>query len=133
MRAEFNVQKRQVVAWTGPGSRAAFDALVISFTLGALFSPPDPFTQLLYAGPVFVLSFVPVYLYGQRSGGRWWQRYLVFVGGIVTVALAWQLLAFAVGPRLSATVRPAFLLVGVAVGAWLAYFGGLDRLRGEPS
>ena len=112
-------------------AEAAFDALVLSLALGGALAPPDPFTQLLYAGPAFAVAVVAVYLYGQQSVEPWWKRYLVFVGGLLAVTLAWRLLAFAVGTSATAAVRSAFLLVGVAFGAWLAYFGGLERLRGD--
>lgn len=109
---------------------AVFDALLVTFTLGAVLSPPDPVTQLSYAGPAFAVALPLLYRYGE-PGGRWWVRYLVFVGGVLSAALAWRLLAFAVGPSVAAGVRPAFLPVGVAVGAWLAFLGGVERLRGR--
>lgn len=111
-------------------AEAAFDALVLSLALGGVLAPPDPFTQLLYAGPTFAVTLVAVYLYGQQSVEPWWKRYLIFVGGLLAVTLAWRLLAFAVSPgaAIASRTRPAFLLVGVAFGAWLAYFGGVERL-----
>ena len=112
---------------------AAFDALVIAFTLGAVLSPPDPLTQLLYAGPTFAVVLLLLARYGPQSFEPWWKQYLVFVGGVLAVALAWRVLAFAVGSPAAAGVRPAFLLAGVALGAWLAFFGGLMRVRGEVS
>ncbi|MFC7081434.1 DUF7534 family protein [Halorussus caseinilyticus] len=73
--------------WSRLGG-AVPDALVISFVLGAILSPPDPFTQLLYVGPTFVVALLALSRYGQRSVGPWWRRYLVFVGGTVVVAIA---------------------------------------------
>jgi hypothetical protein len=108
---------------------AAFDALAISFTLGAVFAPPDPFTQLLYAGPAFAVAFLGVYLYGQQSAGSWWRRYAIFAGGLVVVGILWWLLTFTLG-RPAASVHSAFLLAGVLLGAWLAYFGGWERVAG---
>jgi hypothetical protein len=110
---------------------ATFDALVVSFTLGAVLSPPDPFTQILYTVPAFFLTLPAIYLYGRQSISPWWRRYLVFAGGVVVFGLAWQVLTFAVGPASTSGVRFAVLLAGTLFGAWLAYFGGLDRIRGE--
>lgn len=111
---------------------AVLDAVVVSFTVGAVLSPPDPFTQLQYAIPAFLATLPVVYRYGRQSGTSWWRRSLVFGLGVLAVAVAWRALAVAVGPESAAGVRPAFLLAGVLFGAWLAYFGGLERLRGGP-
>lgn len=37
-------------------------AVVATFAFGALFSPPDPFTQLMWAGPLIVLYGLSLYL-----------------------------------------------------------------------
>ncbi|WP_276280652.1 DUF7534 family protein [Halorussus caseinilyticus] len=113
--------------WSRLGG-AVPDALVISFVLGAILSPPDPFTQLLYVGPTFVVALLALSRYGQRSVGPWWRRYLVFVGGTVVVAIAGGALALAVGRADASGVRAAFTLAGVGFGAWLAYFGGWAAL-----
>ena len=118
--------------WSRLGG-VAFDALLIAVTVGAVLSPPDPFSQLLYAGPAFVVALPVVYRYGRRSIVPWWRRYLVFAGGVLAVVLAWRALAFAIGFAVPPDVRLAFVLAGVLFGAWLAFFGGLERLRGEPS
>ncbi|UPV72776.1 twin-arginine translocase subunit TatC [Halorussus limi] len=114
--------------WSRLGS-AVPDALVISFALGALLTPPDPFTQLLYAVPAFLVALSTLWLYGDPSVTPWWRRYLLFVGVIVVVGLAWQATAFAVGLESASGVRSAFTLAGVVFAAWMAYFGGLERLR----
>lgn len=114
--------------WSRLGG-ATFDAVLVTFTLGAVVSPPDPLTQLLYAAPAFVVALPILYRYGEPAG-RWWRRYVVFVGGFLACALAGRLLAFAV-PSVGSAVGPAFSLVGGAVGAWLAFFGGLERLRSD--
>ncbi|MFC4448949.1 hypothetical protein [Halorussus aquaticus] len=114
--------------WSRLGS-AVPDALVISFGFGAVLTPPDPFAQSLYAGPAFLVALAVVYRYGHRSVAPWWRRYLVFGGVVLAASVALRVLAFAVGPELAAGVRPAVLFVGVLSAAWLAYFGGLERLR----
>ncbi|WP_458206882.1 hypothetical protein [Haladaptatus sp. NG-SE-30] len=35
--------------------RAVLLALLLAFTLGAILSPPDPFTQVFYTVPLFVV------------------------------------------------------------------------------
>ena len=111
--------------------RATADAAVITLVLSGFLSPPDPFTQLLYAGPTFAVAVPAVYLYGEESFGSWWKRSLVFAGGVLAVALAWSVLAFAIpfDADVESAGRVGFLLVGVVFGAWLAYFGGLETLR----
>lgn len=116
--------------WSRLG-RSVLYALVISFTLGGVLSPPDPFTQLLYASPTFLVALPVLYRYGQQSINPWWRRYLVFAGGLLVFGLAWRALTFAVGRPPSSGVRSAFLLAGVLFGVWPASFGGLERLHGE--
>ncbi len=111
----------------------ATDALVVSFALGAVLSPPDPFTQLLYAGPTFVVTFAALWLRGEPSVRSWWRRYALFVASVAAVGLARRGAALAVGLDSLPGGRDAAMLAGVALGAWLGYFGGLARLRGEES
>lgn len=106
---------------------AVFDALLFSFALGAVVVPPDPFAQLLYAGPALVVAVPVLYRY-REPAGRWWTRYAAFVAGVLGVALAWRLVEVAAGPS-AAGVSPAASVVGVALGAWLAFFDGANRLR----
>jgi Sec-independent protein secretion pathway component TatC len=54
--------------WSRLG-RAVWVALLVSFVVGAVLSPPDPFTQLLYAGPLFVVALPVIYRYGPRIWG----------------------------------------------------------------
>lgn len=42
-------------------------ALLISFVLAAAFSPPDPFTQIQYVVPLFVVTLPFAYRYGPGS------------------------------------------------------------------
>lgn len=106
---------------------AVFDALLFAFALGAVVSPPDPFTQLLYAVPAVAVAVPVLYRY-REPAGRWWTRYAVFLAGILGVALAWGLVAFAVGPS-TADASSVASILGVALGAWLAFFGGASRVR----
>jgi hypothetical protein len=106
---------------------AVFDALLFAFALGAVVSPPDPFTQLLYAVPAVAVAVPVLYRY-REPAGRLWFRYGTFLAGIFTVALAWGLVEFAVGPS-TADTSPVPSIFGVALGAWLAFFGGASRVR----
>ena len=47
---------------------AAGIALLVSFVLAAAFSPPDPFTQIRYAVPLFVVTLLLAYRYGPVPG-----------------------------------------------------------------
>ncbi|WP_128477409.1 DUF7534 family protein [Halorussus pelagicus] len=114
--------------WSRLGATAA-DALVVSFISGALLSPPDPFTQVLYVVPTFLVAVSALWLYGDQSVSPWWRRYLRFVGSLVTLSLAWQAVSFAVGLETTSGGRTALTLAGVAFAVWVAYFGGLARLR----
>jgi len=113
--------------WSGLAG-AASDTVIVAFTFGAAVSPPDPFTQLVYVVPSSLVGFPILHRY-REPAGRWWVRYVVFLGGVLAVALAGRLLAFAEGVS-SAAVRPALLTTGVALGAWLAFLGGSRHLRG---
>jgi len=48
--------------WSRLGLAAAV-ALLISFVIGTILSPPDPFTQLLYVAPLFVVLTPFAYWY----------------------------------------------------------------------
>ncbi|WP_157971743.1 DUF7534 family protein [Halorussus litoreus] len=48
--------------WSRLGGAAAV-ALLIAFVFGAILSPPDPVTQLLYVGPLFVVLTPLAYRY----------------------------------------------------------------------
>ncbi|NEU57900.1 hypothetical protein [Halorussus sp. MSC15.2] len=115
--------------WSRLGG-AVPDALVISFGFGAVLIPPDPFTQSLYSVPAFLVALAVVYRYGHRTVAPWWRRYLLFVGVLAAVGLAWRATAFAVGLQSTSDVRSALTLVSVVFAGWVAYFGGLERLRG---
>ena len=109
------------------------DALVVSFALGAVLSPPDPFTQRLYVVPTFVVAFSALWLRGEPPVRSWWRRYALLVASVAAVGLAWRGVALALGLDSLPGGRDAALLAGVALGVWLGYFGGLARLRGEES
>ncbi|WP_135852132.1 DUF7534 family protein [Halorussus salinus] len=114
-------------------SGTAVDALVVSFALGAVLSPPDPFTQILYVAPTFVVVFSALWLRGEPSVRSWWRRYALLVASVFAVGLAWRGATLALGLDSLPGGRDAAMLAGVALGAWLGYFGGLARLRGEKS
>ncbi|WP_276300046.1 hypothetical protein [Halorussus lipolyticus] len=118
--------------WSRLGD-VATDALVVSFLLGAVLSPPDPLTQLLYAAPTFLMALAALYLYGQQSVSPWWRRYLLLLGGVLAVSMAWRAVAFAVGLGSASVLQTAFTLAGVAFGAWLAYLGGWAKLTSRES
>jgi hypothetical protein len=114
-------------------SGTAADALVVSFALGEVLSPPDPFTQILYVVPTFAVVFTALWLRGEPAVRSWWRRYALLVASVFVVGLAWRGAALALGLDSLPGGRDAAMLAGVALGAWLSYFGGLARLRGEES
>jgi hypothetical protein len=118
--------------WSRLGG-AVVDALVISVFVGGLFSPPDPFTQLVTI-PVAFLGALPLtYRYDPRIYDRGWDRHVLFVVFLLATLFVWIPLIRleAVTPTLYSPIRIVVLLSGIALAGWLAYFDGLDRLRGE--
>lgn len=101
--------------------------LVVAFLAGARPSPPDPFSQLLYAGPGVALAVIVAALltYGggyDRVGispsGRdhaWTAAGVLSVGVLLPDPTA--VLANAAGP-----------LAGLLVGGWLGWGRGRERL-----
>ena len=118
--------------WSRLGG-AVVDALVIAFFVGGLFSPPDPFTQLVTIPVVFLGAFPLTYRYDPRIYARGWDRHVLFVVFVLGTQFVWRLLIRlgAVTPTLYSPVRIAVLLSGIGLAGWLAYFDGLGRLRGE--
>lgn len=121
--------------WSRLGG-ATVDALLISFVLGGLFSPPDPITQTVVL-PALLLVVLPfVYRYEPRLYARGWRRHVLFVVFVLAAQFVWNVLVRtqAVAPSaFYSPIRLAVLSVGVILAAWLAYLGGLERLRGEVS
>ncbi len=131
-------------------------AVVGIFVFGAVFSPPDPFTQVMWAAPLLVLYAFSLYLakfavtmrrgserlsVGGVATRNWNLLASLFVGGI---GVAWAF--FRAGGRDAAntalaavgssyTAPPmgdgATLLVGVGIGAVLLLVGMLYAAYGE--
>jgi hypothetical protein len=105
--------------------------VVVTFVVGALLTPPDPFTQLLYAGPGVVLSGLVAAI-------------LTYGDGFERLGLSptgrdhgWTAAGFLVGSGLAGLLVPdptalagnvVALLVGLVAGAWLGWAGGRERL-----
>ncbi|NHN57532.1 MULTISPECIES: hypothetical protein [Halorussus] len=114
---------------------AVVDALLISFLLGGLFSPPDPITQTVVVPALLLLVLPATYRYEPRLYARGWKRHALFVVLVLATQFVWNVVVRteAVAPSsFYSPLRLAILSVGVALAAWLAYGGGLERLRGEP-
>jgi hypothetical protein len=105
--------------------------VVVTFVTGSLLTPPDPLSQLLYAGPgVLLSSLVAAMLtYGdgyERLGhvpsGRdhGWT-----VAGFLAVAVVGGLL---VPDPTSPLAAAAVLIAGLAVGVWVGWGRGRERL-----
>jgi predicted Na+-dependent transporter len=117
--------------WSRLGA-ATVEALRIAFLLGALFSPPDPITQLVVIPIVFLVTLAVTYRNDSRLYARGWKRHALFLVSVFATQAVWDLLVRTASlvPSFYSPVRLGILFTGVALGAWLAYFGGLERLRG---
>lgn len=110
---------------------AVVAALFVAFLLGANLSPPDPFTQLFYAVPLVVVALPFAYRFEPQLSRATVGQHAVFVVCLVgALAIGDRLVPVADGVAL-AFARAALALAGLALGGWLAYLGGLDRLRGR--
>jgi Sec-independent protein secretion pathway component TatC len=105
--------------------------LIVTFVAGSLLSPPDPFTQLLYAGPGVVASvFVAALLtydggYERLGLSLTGRDHLWTVAGFLAVAVVVALLL----PDPTASIPTAAVLVaGLAVGVWFGWGRGRERL-----
>ncbi|WP_158058070.1 hypothetical protein [Halorussus halophilus] len=112
---------------------AVLDAVFVSFLLASVAGPPDPVTQLLYLLPALAVTLPLAYHYDVRllrrmfRGG--WKRFLLFfVVLVVTQAIYNYSNHFASG--FVGSISTAIHLAGAVVALWLAYFGGLETLRG---
>ncbi|MFC6940136.1 hypothetical protein ACFQE8_09195 [Salinirubellus sp. GCM10025818] len=104
----------------------------VSMLAGAYLTPPDPYTQLSYLGisiPM-ALGLAVALTYGggfdrlgwsPDTGDHVWTAVVVF-----TVA---TLVGVLVPDPTAPLVHGAGLLVGLAVGAWLGWGEGRERLR----
>lgn len=105
--------------------------LVVAFAVGSLLSPPDPFAQLLYAGPGVALAAVAAALLTYGGG---YERLGVSPTGrdhTWTVAgfLAGFVLAGVIVPDpTSAAAGGGALLAGLLLGTWLGWGRGRRRL-----
>lgn len=111
--------------------RAVLDAVLVSFLLGAILSPPDPFTQILYTVATFALSLPLAYRFGPQIHRYGRKRHALFVAGVVLSQVVWTVLPAGVSGPFVAPLHAVVIAGGATLGAWLAYFGGLDRLRGR--
>jgi len=94
-------------------------AVVAIFAFGAMFSPPDPFTQLMWAFPLLALYAFSLYLSKIVTAGKRGRKSLDFfaalrrranrVAGAAVVGVALTYWLYAAGGRelFNATVRPA--------------------------
>ncbi|WP_435159591.1 DUF7534 family protein [Haladaptatus sp. DFWS20] len=95
--------------------------ILLAFTLGAMVSPPDPFTQLIFTPVLLVVSVPLVYLILERDPER--NRNIAFV--VVTMLLAIGGLRVAellTGETLGIYVRLAWVATTLPVVAWAVYF-----------
>jgi hypothetical protein len=110
----------------------------ISLTFGALFSPPDPFAQLYWAAPLFVLAPPVAYWLVYRDG--WdrlgtrpveYSRPFVFFAAFVLVLVAGSGLTdvAATNYAMAQVVRAAAFAAGLVLAAWLGYYGGYGVVR----
>ncbi|WP_135826337.1 hypothetical protein [Halorussus ruber] len=111
------------------------DALLAAFFFSALFSPPDPITQLVVVPVVFLVALAVAYRYDSRLYARGWKRHVLFLVSVFATQAVWDLLVRTeiVVPSFYSPVRLAVLLAGVAFGAWLAYSGGWAKLTNRES
>lgn len=106
-----------------------FGSLFVAFLLGAMVSPPDPFTQLLFVIPA-VVALVPLaYRYHPRIRNRDRVHHALFLVAPFTAQLVWRY-AVPGAPEFS-VAHVALVVAGTALGGWLAYLGGLEYLRGN--
>ena len=105
--------------------------LIVTFLAGAYLSPPDPFSQLLYAAPGAFLSVLVATLLTYGGG---YDRLGVAPSGrdhawtVVGVLAVTTLLGVLLPDPTADLANAAALLAGVAVGTWLGWGRGRERL-----
>lgn len=105
--------------------------LIVAFVAGSLLSPPDPFSQLLYAAPGVVASVLVAALltygggYGRFGVSPSGRDHAWTAAGFLAVTLGVGILV----PNPTAVLANAAVLVaGLLVGAWLGWGRGRERL-----
>ena len=105
--------------------------LIVTFVAGALLSPPDPFTGLLYAAPGAVLAVLVTALltygdgFGRLGHSPSDRDHAWTAAGFVAVAVLVELL---VPDPTSVLANAAALLLGLLAGTWLGWGRGRERL-----
>ncbi|MFC4550625.1 MULTISPECIES: hypothetical protein [Halorussus] len=108
---------------------AVIAALFVGFLLGTHLSPPDAFTQLFYSAPLVVVALPFAYRFEPELSRATVGQHAIFVVCLIgALARGNRLVPVPDGAAL-AFARAAFALAGLALGGWLAYLGGLGRLR----
>jgi len=105
--------------------------LIVTFVVGSLLSPPDPFSQLLYAAPGAVLAVLVAALLTYGGGFDRLGRSPSGHDHAWTAAgfLAVTVVAGILVPNPTAVLaNAAVFLAGLAVGAWLGWGRGRERL-----
>jgi hypothetical protein len=102
----------------------------VTFVAGALLTPPDPFTHLLYVGPGAVLAILVAALLtyggydrlGLSPSGR--DHAWTAAGFLVVTVVA----GIIVPDPTARLANAAVLAAGLLVGAWLGWGRGRERL-----
>ena len=105
--------------------------LIVTFVAGSLLSPPDPFTQLLYAAPGVVASVLVATLltYGGGYDRLGWspsgRDHVWTAAGFLAVTVVAGVL---VSDPTAVLANAAALFAGLLVGAWFGWGRGRERL-----
>lgn len=105
--------------------------VTVAFATLALTTPPDPFTQLLYAGPALLVvgGLAAVLTYGGGFARLGWTPAGRDHGWTLAVFLAVTVLLGVLVPDATSPVVTAVgPLVGFLLGAWLGWGDGRSRL-----
>ena len=97
-------------------------AILVTFALGAVFSPPDPFTQLLYVPPLLVVALPGAYAVLGRDPSR--RQHALFLAALWVVAWAGVAALDATVAGNPTPFRVTWLVVSLAFAGWLAYVEG---------
>lgn len=98
-------------------------ALLVSFTLDAFFSPPDPFTQLFFVSFLLVVALPGAYFVLGRDPSR--REHALFVVALAVLAFAGVAALDAAGSGPNELVfRTIWVAVALLVAGWLAHVEG---------